>query len=139
MSCHCHDQGCGQSNQNHSCCGGNCPCSCHKQGSCSDPCGGDECASHMKHLLDIADMAWMEVLKEKIKEHILASDHKIDEIAKVVAETNHDVWKLKMGKAKLKEQFAKRLGDVCCDTKCSDGSCSTPSQGNKKPGNSKGY
>ena len=33
-------------------------------------------------LLEIANMAWAEVLKEKIKEHIKNSDSKIDQLAK---------------------------------------------------------
>ena len=79
-------------------------------------------------------MAWAEVLKEKIKEHIKNSDSKIDQLAKIVAEANHQRWKHKMEKEKCYaehevccEDFEDQLYELfsCCDDSCSDGSCST--------------
>ncbi|MFI5344211.1 MAG: hypothetical protein ACHQUC_08330, partial [Chlamydiales bacterium] len=55
------------------------------------------------------DLAWMEVLKEKIKEHILANDKKINELAKIVAEANHKRWMHKIDKKKCCDQ-----AEQCC-------------------------
>jgi len=78
-------------------------------------------------LLEIADLAWMEVLKEKIKEHIKATDPKLDELAKIVSEANHKRWKQKMQKEKSCAEH-----DQCCEDfehqlcklfSCEDDSC----------------
>jgi len=63
-------------------------------------------------LLAVADVAWMEVLKEKIKEHILASDHKINDMAKIVAQTNHERWHHKMAKQKCMENYEESLSEL---------------------------
>lgn len=63
-------------------------------------------------LLDLADMAWMEVLKEKIKDHIRANDQKIDELAAIVADINKERWHHKMAKEKICEDFERRLKDL---------------------------
>ncbi len=110
-----HDKGCG------------CGCSncCCEESSCESEHDG-----HMKShkLLQIADVAWMEVLKEKIKEHIIANDHKIDELAKIVSEANHERWKHKMKEEKCCteheeccEKFEHKLCELfsCCDDSCS--------------------
>lgn len=117
----CHDQSC-KNCGSHSCHshGGSegCGCSCHSCTCCSQNQGGG--CDHGKKLLEIADLAWMEALKEKIKQHILASDHKIDEIAKIVGEANRDLWRHKMDKVKVKENYECRLleamGKGCCNT-----------------------
>lgn len=60
-------------------------------------------------LFEIADCAWAEVLKEKIKEHIRSTDNKIDGLAKIVAEANHKRWKNKMQKDACASEY-----EECC-------------------------
>lgn len=61
-----------------------CSCCCHKH--------EDEC-HFSDQLLELADDAWMCLLKEKIKAQIEKSSGKqLDELAKLVNETNHQRW-----------------------------------------------
>lgn len=83
-----------------------CGCSCHDCQCCSNQGHEEEEGCPLLHL---ANEAWMEVLKEKIKERIRATDKKIDEIATIVAETNRDLWHQKMAKDNLKEAYEERL------------------------------
>lgn len=50
---------------------------------------------HVAKFLQLADEAWTEVLKEKIKEHIRAESKGLDQFAKLVAEANYERWKTK--------------------------------------------
>lgn len=61
----------------------------------------------------MADCAWMELLKEKIKENIVntAGNH-LDQIAKTVAETNHMRWQNKMATQKDKQEFKNKLDEL---------------------------
>ncbi len=72
-------------------------------------CGEKEC--HSSHpFLELADCAWMEVLKEKIKEHILATDkERMTELAKIISECNQQRWKNKMGKKRHCKDFEEKL------------------------------
>lgn len=93
MSHHCHDDACSHEHAGHhhhdEC--------CHHQEECCHQ--HDECCHGHKHkfsddLLDLADEAWMEVLKEKIKEDIRKkSDKHLDKLAKLVSDSNHMRWK----------------------------------------------
>lgn len=56
----------------------------------------EETSGRMYDLLELADEAWMEVLKEKIKERIRNQDTKIDQLADIVAEANHTRWRNKI-------------------------------------------
>lgn len=115
----CHDGSCqvhgnqesnGNGSHSCSCCGckSSCSCSCH---------GSQEnsCCDYPKKFLELADCAWMEVLKEKIKDHIRQKDTKINELAQLISETNHERWKHKQEKfqgcnayeEKLKNLFSK--------------------------------
>src|SRR4051812_17667548 len=87
-------------------CGCNCQCSdcsCNKQSSCGceksgcgSSCGSSgNCCDKAKKFLELADQAWKEVLKEKIKKHIEANDKNLDELAKLISDTNHKRWKKK--------------------------------------------
>lgn len=87
-----------------SCCG----CSCCAEESCCHE--EEECCTKSEKLLEIANLAWVEVLKDKIKEHILANDKKIDELAKIVAEANHRRWKQKIENEKCCSNY-----DQCCE------------------------
>lgn len=89
-----------------------CGCSCHQCQCCSSE---NKCRSECdkgQKLLALADEAWMEVLKEKIKDHIRSTDKKIDELAKIVAEGNRDLWHQRMAKAKAKENYSEKLGQL---------------------------
>lgn len=99
----------------HSCCSGDHECgnSCHHHSGC-DCCCHSSCHTHHQdfaaELLALADEAWMEVLKEKIKDHIReSSGKKLDELAKLVSESNGCRWKSKMclqnGQQKFREDI----------------------------------
>lgn len=68
---------------------------CHdsqSQGQCSTGSKEQECNMHEK-LLCLADEAWKEVLKDKIKQEIEKSQGaKLASLAKLVAETNGRKW-----------------------------------------------
>ena len=119
--CQCHSQsscskgGCG-------CHGGSgsCPCSCHQKGS---TCGSEVSShSHSEKFLELADQAWMEVLKEKIKENIRSNAKHLDELAGIIAEANHERWKKKMDTKKCCGNFEEKLNHFFGQT-CSDSSC----------------
>jgi hypothetical protein len=67
-------------------------------------------------MLALADCAWMEVLKEKMKDYIKANDHKIDELAKTVCEANQQRWQSKMAKQKAKMDFDQKLKGIFCSS-----------------------
>ncbi len=56
--------------------------------------GGDsECCNAPEKLLCLADEAWKEVVKDKIKKEIeKTAGAKLDALAKLVAEANHTKW-----------------------------------------------
>lgn len=92
----------------------------HQHGSCCGAescccCGGqDECHDHLgdfaSDLLELADEAWMCLLKDKIKEQILATNGKhLDELAKLVAGSNNERWKLKMAKKNTMQGFRAKM------------------------------
>jgi len=63
-------------------------------------------------LFEVADEAWTEVLKEKIKAHILATQKdRMEELAKIVAEGNgarwRNKWEKKQGCFDFKEKICK--------------------------------
>jgi hypothetical protein len=80
----------------------------------------DECCHEHHHdhehggfaeqLLELADEAWMEVLKEKIKKHIESGDGKnLDELAKLVSDANHQRWSSKLAENNTKHNFKDKL------------------------------
>ncbi len=78
------------------------------QGTCSEGAqhsAESECCDLPEKLLCLADEAWKEVVKEKIKKEIESSvGAKLDALAKLVAETNHRRWShLIEGKQKCDE------------------------------------
>ncbi len=88
----------------------------------------DDKCEMLYSLLDVANEAWRDVLKEKIKDYIRANDHKIDDVAKIVAETNHKVWEHKMAKEKLACNFKEKMKELfgkCCDDSSHGGECKT--------------
>jgi hypothetical protein len=107
-SCHTHgNQGLGGSGSCAcGCCGGHtCSCSCHgsKEDSCKDIPG---------KFLELADSAWMEVLKEKIKDHIRQNDSKLNELAQVISEANREKWKHKKEKFQGCHQYEEKLKNL---------------------------
>lgn len=78
----------------------------HQEGSCSCGCGCGS-GSHYHHhhseesgchcaekFLEIADEAWREVLKEKIKAKILAhKGDRMEQLAEIIASANGEKWK----------------------------------------------
>lgn len=90
-------------------------CSCCSQHTDLEPC----CTCHHTHheqgdfankLLEMADQAWMELLKEKIKEQIVASNgNKLDELAKIVAESNDDRWQQKLALLDIAHNFTDKV------------------------------
>lgn len=64
-----------------------------------------ECCDAPEKLLCLADEAWRELLKDKIKQEIeKAAGPKLNSLAKLVAETNHRRWShLIQGKQKCDE------------------------------------
>lgn len=97
-------------------------CSCCNEGSCCSCCSScntknnKSCHGEDNHeefacgLLEAADCAWMEVLKDKIKEHILSTQNeKMTELAKLIAEENCQRWKHKMEKKHACADFKEKL------------------------------
>lgn len=106
MAHHCSDKSCGidhhhgEYHHEHSC-GSGCQCSCHHK----DACFSDQ-------LLELADEAWMCLLKEKIKKNIEESSGKhLDQLAAIVSKANHERWNEKMGICKTKEDFKQQIAD----------------------------
>lgn len=111
--CGCGCQSCG--------CGGKSQCCSQKSG----PCGsgdGDKSCNYAEKFLELADQAWMEVLKEKIKDSIRSNDKKLDELAHLITEANHDRWQKKIESKKCCGSFDEKLKNFfkgCCDQSCS--------------------
>jgi hypothetical protein len=60
--------------------------------------------------LEIADEAWMEILKDKIKEQILSSSGAhLDELAKIVSESNRDRWKHKIATNAVVNEYREKF------------------------------
>lgn len=104
----CHEQSC--------CCQKNCSCPCHSH--------EDDCKkNHADKLLCLADQAWMEVLKDKIKQEILKnSGEHLDGLAKLVASYNSKRWRDKIEAKKGCCDFDEQLRNLMCGGK--GGSCS---------------
>jgi len=90
----------------------------HHHSCCNHHSHEQECheTSHHEHgdfphqLLEMADEAWMEVLKEKIKEQIKAtSGAKLDKLAKIVAEANNDRWEQKLQLLDIAHTFTDKI------------------------------
>ncbi|MEI8366515.1 MAG: hypothetical protein WCF65_08895 [Parachlamydiaceae bacterium] len=91
-------------------------CHDHSEHSCCSHEHGNECHHHERYadvLLDLADEAWMEVLKEKIKEEIRhASGDHLNELAKLVSSSNHARWKDKLQQKQDVCEFEGRLHEL---------------------------
>lgn len=95
---------------------------CHTETPCMTKAASSDCGCDMpEKLLALADEAWHELLKEKIKAEIAKScPDSMDKLARLVAETNKAKWahtmkgKLKCDeyKNKLKEFFTEGAANV---------------------------
>lgn len=84
-----------------------CCCKCHTQHRHEEEENHEEFA-HC--LLEIADEAWMEVLKDEIKKHILSTQgDRMTELAKLISESNSERWKNKMEKKRGCHTFKEKL------------------------------
>lgn len=96
---------------------GNCSCqNCH----CSCQHCQNACQGHLKYsdqLLHLADEAWMDILKDKIKEEIrLNAGEQLTQLAKLVATANHARWRDKMQSKKDYEDFELQLKAAMCSS-----------------------
>lgn len=91
---------------------------CDIQGSCTTEAAGD-CCDMPEKLLALADEAWYELLKEKIKAEIEKScGVRLDKLANFIAETNKAKWEHEFqGKLKCEEykQNLMALFSEACD------------------------
>lgn len=97
-----------------------CPCGCgtkisiYSDGGCNCGCG----CSCSDNFLKLADEAWMEVLKEKIKAQIIAhkGEH-MDKLAGLIAKANGERWKNKISSKTKSNEFKDELKDFfsSCD------------------------
>ena len=96
-----------------SCGSGSCSCPCHHQvcSVCHSKMSEDgSCEDFPKSMLELADAAWMEVLKEEIKAHIMATQKgRMKELAKIISEANNQRWKNKMEKKHGCNEFKEKL------------------------------
>lgn len=103
----CHKEGCHHQQGSCSCSCKKCSCCCHDE---DHSCHHGEHEDFSQQLLEMADEAWMEVLKEKIKEQILsASGAHLDQLAKLVAESNAMRWKSKMSSQKSCNEYKDKI------------------------------
>ena len=118
---HCQDQ---------SCCSG---CGCDSKSSCCSEetehgCHESEC-DFASTFLELADEAWMEVLKEKIMDHIRANAKNMDQLAALISETNNSRWHKKMEHKQCKANYEEKLREFL-HMSCGGQSCQ--SEGQKK-------
>lgn len=87
----------------------NCCCCCNEQE--EESCHNDDLYDDKTDwLIEVADLAWMEVLKDKIKEHILSTQNEhMTQLAKIVSEGNHERWKHKMANQKAADDFKENI------------------------------
>ena len=80
---------------------------------------GDECCDLPEKLIALADEAWYEVVKAKLKKEIESScGDKLDKLAKIVAETNNKRWAHKIEGKVTCEEYKNSIKDlfVSCAT-----------------------
>lgn len=99
-----HHHSCSDQEDHNSC------CCCHGHNECHENHHGSEQGDFAHQLLEMADEAWMEVLKDKIKHQIETSSGKhLDQLAKLVADSNHIRWKHKMQGYKVCDEYKESI------------------------------
>ncbi len=77
---------------------------------CEDDCYEDCDSDFAEEMLELADDAWLCLLKDKVKEQILATSGKqLDELAKLISEANCARWKSKMAEEAAVDGFRDEL------------------------------
>jgi hypothetical protein len=144
-SCCSSKSGCGCQSSQGSCCSGHKSCGCGSSG-CGCGCQKKECGCKKEgchaaeKFLALADCAWMEVLKEKIKENIKANDSHLDDLARLISETNHQRWQKKMQEKDCCGSFEEKLAEFfgqACHTKGQGQNQGNNPKGNPQSGNQK--
>lgn len=104
MSHHHHEEECEHHHHHH------CECCCN------------HCGAHHHHehhadvdfshqLLELADEAWMEVLKDKIRQQVESvNGSQLEKLAKLAAESNNERWKHKLALDQNQHQFKENVG-----------------------------
>ncbi|KTD70092.1 MULTISPECIES: hypothetical protein [Legionella] len=83
----------------------------HEHGHChhGEHADGDDMKAN--YFLELADEAWEEVLKEKIKAHVMKTQgDRLDKLAQIVAEGNNHRWKNIMDK---KQGYTDFMEEIC--------------------------
>lgn len=97
---------------------GSCTCGCGGHGHHHYHDHGEEGCKCAEKFLEIADEAWKEVLKEKIKAKIIAKkgEH-IEKLAEIIAMANGQKWKSKISAKKNCHEFKDSLKEFfsSCD------------------------
>lgn len=120
--CNCNGNSCSTSGGGSSCQSKGCSCSCH-QSVCGCGCHSQSKKSgcdYAEKFLELADQAWMEVLKEKMKDQIRNSAKNMDELARLVTEANHQRWQKKMENKECAGGYEEKLKNFfhqCCPNK----------------------
>jgi len=112
--------GCGCQSKNCSCPCCKTGCGCQSSNSCSSHGSGGGC-DYAAKFLDLADQAWMEVLKEKIKDQIKSNAKNMDELAHLIAEANHERWHKKIENKQSTGCYEEKLKNFftqSCHTQC---------------------
>lgn len=96
-----------------SCEGKGCGCSC-KECKANNCCCENSCkCSFCKKLVCLADEAWLEVVKDKLKEEIKKADGAhIDKLVQLVSSFNRERWKAKMSEKAATEEFEDKMRDL---------------------------
>jgi len=94
-------------------------CSCSPYSSKSPSFKSCDCPEHMKHhshdhgtekFFELADEAWMELLKDKVKAHILKEkEAHLDKLAEMIAKSNGEKWKHKIAAKMECEDFKNNI------------------------------
>ena len=112
MSHECHHGSCSHKNHSHS--HSETCCSCSEECSCCCEC---ECHHHSHkysdQLLALADEAWMELIKDQMKEEIKKHSGKhIAQMAQLVAKSNHARWTHKLNEKKNHQMYEDELNNL---------------------------
>jgi hypothetical protein len=110
---------CESSKTQESCCEeqSKCSCSCHQSSQNCSKCYSEE-------LLALADEAWTELVKAKIKKQIEAhSGEHLEELAKIVSDANHERWQHILAGKQVRNEYQVELGNffhTCCNESSSE-------------------
>ena len=92
---------------------GFCSCGCGCDSGCGCGCGSHKGNSSVDDFFELADEAWREVLKDKIKTKIIAhkGEH-IEKLAEMIAKANGSRWKSKISAKTATIKFKDELKDL---------------------------